>query len=165
MDLSFRQAGVVLATLVALVLTYPVSPEGLGRDGWYAAVGTASILWAYLGLRKHRPSRPEPWLRVVLGFGAWALADVVTVVEDNVVHATFYPLPSDLLSLVGYVLIGAGFLAMARGRRSRGDLTALLDAAIIATGTGSWPRCSWWTRSPRTPASTSPASSSPRPTR
>ncbi len=136
MDLSFRQAGVVLATLVALVLTYPVSPEGLGRDGWYAAVGTASILWAYLGLRKHRPSRPEPWLRVVLGFGAWALADVVTVVEDNVVHATFYPLPSDMLSLVGYVLIGAGFLAMARGRRSRGDLTALLDAAIIATGTG-----------------------------
>ena len=28
MDLSFRQAGVVLATLVALVLTYPVAPEG-----------------------------------------------------------------------------------------------------------------------------------------
>jgi diguanylate cyclase (GGDEF)-like protein len=135
-DLSFRQAGVVLATLVALVLTYPVSPEGLARDGWYAALGSGSVLWAYLGLRQHRPGRPEPWVRVLLGFGAWALGDLAGVVEDRLLHTTFYPLPSDVLSLAGYLLIGAGFLAMGRGVRSRGDLTALLDAAIIATGAG-----------------------------
>ena len=79
-DLSFRQAGVVLATLVALVVTYPVSPEGLARDGWYAAVGSASILWAFLGLRKHRPLRPKPWLRVLAGFGGesgWGGYDVL----------------------------------------------------------------------------------------
>lgn len=136
MDLSFRQAGVVLATLVALVVTYPVSPDGLGRDGWYAAVGSASMVWAYLGLRKHQPLRPKPWLRVLAGFGAWALADVAALVEDRLFHATFYPLPSDVFQLVGYVLICIGFLAMVEGRRSTGDLTALLDAAIIATGTG-----------------------------
>ncbi len=136
MDLSFRQAGVVLATLVALVVTYPVSPEGVGRDAWYAAVGSMSITWAYLGLRKHRPLRPKPWLRVLAGFGAWAVADVAGLVEENLFHATFYPLPSDVLYLAGYVLIGVGFLAMVGGRRSTGDLTALLDAAIIATGTG-----------------------------
>jgi diguanylate cyclase (GGDEF)-like protein len=135
-DLSFRQAGVVLATLVALVVTYPVSPEGLGKDAWYAAVGSVSIVWAYLGLRKHQPSRPKPWLRVLAGFGAWAVADVAALVEDNVFHAAFYPLPSDVLYLAGYGLIGIGFLAMVGGRRSTGDLTALLDAAIIATGTG-----------------------------
>jgi diguanylate cyclase (GGDEF)-like protein len=92
--------------------------------------------WAYLGLRTHRPLKPRPWLRVLSGFGAWALADSATLVEQNVFHATFYPLPSDLLYLVGYVLIGMGFLGMVGGRRSNGDLTALLDAAIIATGTG-----------------------------
>ena len=135
-DLSFRQAGVVLATLVALVVTYPVSPEGLGRDGWYAAVGSASILWAYLGLRTHRPLRPKPWLRVLTGFTAWALADLASLLEEGLFHATFYPLPSDVLHLLGYGFIGIGFLAMVEGRRSSGDLTALLDAAIIATGTG-----------------------------
>ncbi len=136
MDLSFRQAGVVLATLVALVLTFPVAPEGAGRDAWYAAVGVASMGWAYLGLRKHQPMRPKPWLRVLSGFGSWALADLAALVEVNLLHLTFYPLPSDVLYLVGYFLIGIGFLAMVEGRRSTGDLTALLDAAIIATGTG-----------------------------
>lgn len=136
MDLSFRQAGVVLATLVALVVTYPVSPEGPGRDGWYAGVAAVSVGWAYLGLRKHQPLRPRPWLRVLAGFGAWALAEVADLFEETVLHTSFYPLPSDALNLSGYVLIGIGFLAMVRGRRSTGDRTALLDAAIIATGTG-----------------------------
>ena len=49
---------------------------------------------------------------------------------------TFYPLPSDALHLTGYGLLGLGFLAMVRRRRSSGDFTALLDASIVAAGVG-----------------------------
>jgi len=132
-DLSFRQAGVVLATLVALVLTYPVAPDGTVRDVWYAAVGGTCVAWAYVGLRRHSPARPLPWIHLIAGFGAWALADVVALLEQTVWATDFYPLPSDALRLAGYVLIGVGFLGMVRARQSH-DLTALLDAAIIATG-------------------------------
>lgn len=133
MDLSFRQAGVVLATLVALVLTYPVAPGGGVREVWYAGVGVLCVAWAYVGLRRHSPARPMPWIHVLAGFGAWALADVGALLERTMWNADFYPLPSDALRLLGYVLIGVGFLGMVRARHSQ-DLTALLDAAIIATG-------------------------------
>ncbi|HEX4978262.1 MAG TPA: EAL domain-containing protein [Nocardioides sp.] len=133
MDLSFRQAGVVLATLVAFVLTYPVAPDGAVREVWYAAVGVLCVAWAYVGLRRHSPARPLPWIHLLTGFGAWALADVVALVERTLWSSGFYPMPSDALRLLGYVLIGVGFLGMVRARQSR-DLTALLDAAIIATG-------------------------------
>jgi len=132
-DLSFRQAGVVLATLVAFVLTYPVAPAGAVREVWYVAVGVLCVVWAYVGLRRHSPARPLPWLHLLAGFGAWALAGGVDLLERSVWSTGFYPLPSDALRLLGYVLIGVGFLGMVRARQSR-DLTALLDAAIIATG-------------------------------
>ena len=133
MDLSFRQAGVVLATLVAFVLTYPVAPVGAVREVWYAGVGVLCVTWAYVGLRRHSPAKPLPWIHLLAGFGAWALADVGALLEQTVWDTDFYPLPSDTLRLVGYVLIGVGFLGMVRARQSQ-DLTALLDAAIIATG-------------------------------
>lgn len=133
MDLSFRQAGVVLATLVAFVLTYPVAPAGAVREVWYVAVGVLCVVWAYVGLRRHSPARPLPWIHLLAGFGAWALAGGVELLERSLWSTGFYPLPSDALRLLGYVLIGIGFLGMVRARQSR-DLTALLDAAIIATG-------------------------------
>lgn len=133
MDLSFRQAGVVLATLVALVLTYPVAPAGTVREVWYVTVGVLCVGWAYVGLRRHSPARPLPWIHLLTGFGAWALANVVDLLERSLWGTDFYPLPSDVLRLLGYVLIGVGFLGMVRARQSR-DMTALLDAAIIATG-------------------------------
>ncbi len=133
MDLSFRQAGVVLATLVALVLTYPVAPGGAVREVWYAAVGVLCVAWAYVGLRRHSPAKPMPWIHLLAGFGAWAMADVGALLEQTLWATDFYPLPSDALRLLGYVLIGIGFLGMVRARQSQ-DLTALLDAAIIATG-------------------------------
>jgi diguanylate cyclase (GGDEF)-like protein len=135
-DLSFRQAGVVLATLVAFVLTYPVAPSGLVAELWFVAVEALCVAWAYVGLRRHSPLRPGPWVRVLAGFGAWALADAVVIVERELFRTSFYPLPSDALNLTGYVLIGIGFLGMVRGRGSTGDFTALVDAAIIATGIG-----------------------------
>ena len=133
MDLSFRQAGVVLATLVALVLTYPVAPEGTVREIWYAAVGGLCVAWAFVGLRRHSPARPLPWVHLLAGFGAWVLADTARLLETALWSPDFSPLPSDALRLLGYVLIGVGFLGMVRARQSQ-DLTALLDAAIIATG-------------------------------
>ena len=45
-----------------------------------------------------------------------------------------YPSPADGVYLIAYVLMAAGLVVMVRRRGSAGDLAAVLDAAILATG-------------------------------
>jgi hypothetical protein len=60
--------------------------------------------------------------------------DLVWTLEQDVLHLTGYPAPSDGAYLSAYICMAAGALVMVRTRRAGRDLTALLDAAIIATG-------------------------------
>ena len=48
---------------------------------------------------------------------------------------TAYPALSDAVYIASYGLMAAGLVVIVRRRGSRGDLPALLDAAILATGT------------------------------
>ena len=53
---------------------------------------------------------------------------------QGLVGITAYPAPSDACYLVAYVLMAAGLVVMVRRRGGHGDLAAVLDAAILATG-------------------------------
>jgi diguanylate cyclase len=130
------RAGVTVSILGAGVLAYPAIPAGSPRTIWYAAVGLALVLAAYLGLRSRRPVRSTSWALVLAGYAGWLVGDLLAVVERDVFHVTTYPVPSDAVQFGAFGLVAAGFLLMARDRRGARDRTTLLDAAIIATGVG-----------------------------
>lgn len=73
---------------------------------------------------------------MVLGFAVWVVGDLVYSVEHNALHLTGYPLSSDGLYLSSYPLLAVGLLSLVRGRRSQHDMSALVGAAIVATGAG-----------------------------
>jgi diguanylate cyclase (GGDEF)-like protein len=94
------------------------------------ATGLAATAAILLGVRTHRPARLLPWQLL-------ALCTLVTTVGRFLV-----PL-SGLLAVIGQAATIAGsvagllgFILLIRGRIPGGDRPALLDAAILASGTG-----------------------------
>ena len=68
------------------------------------------------------------------GFCRWVVGDLVDQIELEVWQDEVYPVPSDAIYLAGYAVLAAGAMGMVRTRRAGRDMTALLDALIIATG-------------------------------
>jgi diguanylate cyclase (GGDEF)-like protein len=124
-----------LVLLLALVAVYPLVPSGAGRSALYDAIGALSIGFGWLGLRARGPDDRSSWLLILGGFLGWVIGDALSTLEQDSWHLTYYPLPSDAVYLTSYVVLGAGLLALVRGRHTRHDLSVALDAAIIASGT------------------------------
>jgi diguanylate cyclase (GGDEF)-like protein len=95
-----------------------------------AAAGLATTGAILLGVRTHRPARLLPWrllalCTLVTTFGTFLapIGGVLAVVGQSATVA------GSVAGLVGFVLL-------IRGRIPGGDRPALLDAAILASGTG-----------------------------
>jgi diguanylate cyclase (GGDEF)-like protein len=128
------RTGVALLTLLVLLAAlYPVIPPDV-QDLWYDGVGLLSVVLALGGVRHHRPTHSRAWLLVIAGFLGWVIGDALFSVEQSVWHLDYYPVPSDGIYLTSYLVMGAGLLAMVRGRRSGRDFRVALDAAVIAAG-------------------------------
>jgi diguanylate cyclase (GGDEF)-like protein len=125
---------VVVAPLAAASVGYGLLPSGPFRDGAFAALGLVCVLTAFVGLRRNAPQRQTGWLMVLAGFLGWVLGDALLSVQ-GAFGVTAYPAPADAVYFAAYVLMAAGLVVMVRRRGGRGDLTALLDAAILASGT------------------------------
>ena len=94
---------------------------------------------AAAGLRRQRggADRLTPWMLIVGGASVWVVADWVAFVEGHVLQVESYPWsPTPSTFPLGYGVLALGFLAMVRRRRSSRDLSALLDASIVAAGVG-----------------------------
>jgi diguanylate cyclase (GGDEF)-like protein len=125
---------VVMAPLLVALAGYPLLPPE-ARDYGYTAVSLASISLAFWGLLRQGRPRPTGWLLVLTGFLGWVLGDMMYLLEQTVFDVTAYPAPSDVVYVGSYGFLAAGLVIIVRRRGSRGDLPALLDAAILATGT------------------------------
>lgn len=125
----------VLAALAVATVAYPFVP--LSGDTWkvyYDVVAIGAMLIAVLGVVRNRPHRQSAWLLLVGGFGVWVLGDIVATAEQSFWRLTTYPVPSDAVYLGAYCMLALGALLMVRSRGTGRDTTALLDAAIVATG-------------------------------
>lgn len=122
-----------LALIVPVYVVVPM-PEGLHRT-LYVAVAAAAVLIGFLGLWHHRPPNRRGWLLILLGCSGWVLGDLVWTIEQYLIPDT-YPAPSDAVYLCSYLALGAGALVFVRTRGDTRDLAAILDAAIVTTGTG-----------------------------
>jgi diguanylate cyclase (GGDEF)-like protein len=138
MSTSNRPAVVVAGCLAGLALAHLLMPDGVAKAAWYAVVGLVSMTVAAAGLRRQRggADRLTPWMLVIGGASVWVVADWVAFVEGHVLQVESYPVVSDAFYLLGYGVLALGFLAMVRRRRSSRDLSALLDASIVAAGVG-----------------------------
>ena len=120
--------------LAAATGGYVVLPAGPARDGAFAALGFACVVTAFIGLHRNAPRRQAGWLLVITGFLGWVAGDALFSLQ-GVWGVTAYPSPADAVYLVAYVLMAAGLVVMVRRRALNGDLAAVLDATILATGT------------------------------
>ncbi len=124
-----------LGLLAVMAVLFPIVPlSGYPLDAYYQVIATGSVLIALLAVVHHDPARRRGWFLVLGGFSSWVAADLVFAVEQQVWNGEVYPAPSDALYLAGYGVMAGGALLMVRTRRSGRDMTALLDALIIATG-------------------------------
>jgi diguanylate cyclase (GGDEF)-like protein len=93
-------------------------------------MGFATVVAILMGVRSHRPSRPWPWLLLA---GCTFLTSIgrpfLSVDGGLAILGQFLMAAGALLGFVGFVML-------IRGRIPGGDRAALLDAAILASGTG-----------------------------
>ncbi len=130
-----RLSLLLMTSLLIPMAAYAVIPEGDLRQVVYSCSGTLSIAVAFCGLLRAGPARPPGWLLVVGGFSGWVIGDWMYLVEQSVFGVLAYPAASDAVYIASYAVMAAGLVVIVRRRGSRGDLPALLDAAILATGT------------------------------
>ena len=124
-----------MAPLVAVAVGYAFLPAGAYRDGVFSLVGLVCVVAAFTGLHLHSTRRETGWLLVLSGFVGWVLGDALFSVQ-GLIGLDTYPGPADALYVVAYGLMAAGLVHMVRrrGSRGRGDVAAVLDATIVATG-------------------------------
>ncbi len=132
---SSRRSLLVMAPLLVVMAAYALLPEGLVREIGNPVTGMVCISVAFWGLLRAGRPRPSGWVLVLSGFLGWVLGDLVFMVEQTVLEISAYPAPSDVVYLGSYALLAAGLVVIVRRRGSLGDLPAVLDAAILATGT------------------------------
>ena len=92
--------------------------------------GLAVVLAILDGIRINRPARPWPWRLI-------ALCTLLTTIGIGIVPATGETRHlGQAIAGAGYAAGFGGFLLLIRGRMPGGERSAILDAAILAAGTG-----------------------------
>jgi signal transduction histidine kinase len=122
----------VLAIAVFLMLG-----DGLPSGVVYDAVAVSAALAVLVGIHLYRPARALGWVLVALGTALTAAGEITWEVYDALGRSPF-PSVADVLYLVGYPVVGAGLVLLARGRgRSKAAArAAVLDAAIVTVAAG-----------------------------
>ena len=126
----------LVVLLTALVIAYPLVPQGGLRQICFSLLGAACVAMGLWGAGAIRTAARTGWVILLAGFGTMVLGDAVFSLEQAVFHVGFYPAPSDAVYLTAYVLLVVGMLRLVTGRRGRRDPVPLLDSAIVAVGAG-----------------------------
>lgn len=118
---------------LALLAVFLAVPSELGRAVFYDALAASGVLAVFAGVLVHRPARPAPWLLLGAGFGAFVAGEITWHVYGFVLEQDPFPSLADLFYLLGYPLVAAGLLLLARHRGAGRDQerAGALDAAIV----------------------------------
>ncbi|BCJ47644.1 hypothetical protein GCM10010168_20020 [Actinoplanes ianthinogenes] len=114
---------------------YLLSSGGVAQSIVYPTIGCTYALLMLVGVRLHRPERPAIWYLFAAGQLMSVSGDVVWNYYVYVLHQEPFPSLADVFYLSSYPLLVAGFVRLVHQHRDR-DPRAVLDAAIVATGTG-----------------------------
>ena len=122
------------------IAAYQLLPRGLGQDAVYVGLGLAGVVAIVTGVRLHRPVRARAWYLMAAGQLIWVCGDIKGSWNIDVAQIESFPSAADVFYLFAYPVLAAGLLLLFWGRRQRGDISGLLDSAIVTTGLGmlSW---------------------------
>ncbi|GAB6897109.1 GGDEF domain-containing protein [Kineosporia succinea] len=130
-------AGTAAAGTAASMLAFPRGSDLLGVA--YTASVAFSTLFLLLASRRVPAARRRPWTWLLLSL-ALCLAGELVLLGIQLRQDEYWPTPADVFFVVSYLATAAGVLALDRRRTRRpavgAALGAVLDAAIVATGTG-----------------------------
>jgi diguanylate cyclase (GGDEF)-like protein len=126
---------------LGLVGGYFLLPSG----GWAQTIWAVLVGWTAVGaivvaMRRYRPAAPVAWACFAAGLFLNATGQLVEAILARVSPNASFPTLADVFYLALYVGLVAGLVVLIRGRRTRRDWAAMLDASTISTGLGllSW---------------------------
>lgn len=127
--------GYLSAGLVAICCYYAIPARNAGSLAhtlvYCVASGSAAVAIGY-ALLGHRVRPRLPWLLLGLSQGVYALADCTFYVSHNLLGSTIYPSIADIFYILHYPLQVLGLVILIRYRARGRDLSAVLDAAMLA---------------------------------
>lgn len=138
MDVSGRAWKVYLAVgLVLAIAQVVVAGDHVLAGASYVAVAATGPTAMVVGIRRRR--RRGPWLVMLAGVVVMVVGDVLWAWYEHIGQDPF-PSLADALYLPGYPLIAVSLLWMLRDNEAGSERESLIDATIIATGSGvlSW---------------------------
>jgi diguanylate cyclase (GGDEF)-like protein len=126
---------IALAVGVIAVAVYFAMPGLAAKDYMYTAIGVASTVAVWFGVRLHRPASRAAWYLLAGANACFVLGDVYFNMYDLVLHRDI-PVPSgaDALYLLGYPFLFAGVFLLGRARTSTRERETWADAAIVCVG-------------------------------
>jgi diguanylate cyclase (GGDEF)-like protein/PAS domain S-box-containing protein len=124
--------GVWVAALTAIYYAFPDS-----HLYTWAALGYSSAAMIVLGVRLNRPARKAPWYLIAAALVFFNTGDNTYNLILVLGHTPSFPGVPDVLYLLVYPLLTAGFLLFVRLRSGGGsNRAALLDALVPTVGLG-----------------------------
>jgi diguanylate cyclase (GGDEF)-like protein len=132
---------VFLAGGLAWALAYLAVPRHTLISGILDdAGGFVCAVAVLVGVRRHRPARPAPWILVAAAQACSGAGDTLFTVFEDVLHTEPFPSLADAFYLAAYPLLTAALFLLVRRRSTGPDVAGLLDAGIVAAGLGllSW---------------------------
>ena len=123
--------------LIALALVaacLPLVPTDGGHDVVQTIVQIGCLTLAWRKVRRRRSVIRLGWGLLVMAVTVLGASDMANAFERHVIHLHNGPLPSNVLALTGYVMLGAAVLQLDRNRSRGRHLPGRIEAAIFASG-------------------------------
>jgi diguanylate cyclase len=124
------------AGLTAIVAYFLLPKDSEARNWLYNAIGMVSAVTMAIGTWRQPPAARRVWLLFAAGTATWSIGDVLYTYYQFYLHVSPYPSLADVFYLAAYALLIPGLILLVRRQSTVGGATALLDAAIVATGFG-----------------------------
>ncbi|HSL60069.1 MAG TPA: EAL domain-containing protein [Acidimicrobiales bacterium] len=121
-----------VVALAAAAYFAPIVPFRAAMLLYVVIIATTPVA-IVVGVWLHRPAHRRPWWLVAGGLTAIVIGDAIWTSEDYVTWTFSSSSLVDAVYVLGYVLVAAGLLAVARIRLPGRDRDAAIDAAIVAT--------------------------------
>lgn len=131
MPVRTKRAIVLLAVLALLL---PLAPTRAWRDVVQTVVQIGCLVIAWHHVRRRRHVARLGWGLLVLAVTVLGLSDMEAALERHVWHIHSGALPSNLIALTGYVMLGLAVLQLDRNRSRGRRLPGRIEAAIFAFG-------------------------------
>ena len=122
------------ALVLVTVVVFPLTPTPAVRDLVQTVVIVVALAIAWRALWGRRELLRRGWGALVVAVSVLGLSDTVAAWELHVVDYTAHPRPSNLLALLGYVLLGVGVVQFERNRGRGRQLPGRFEAFIFAFG-------------------------------